>query len=241
MILPSPFLVLFLHSPLISALPNPLSSRQIPTTAAETWHIPRLNMHMMSVNTGIPGNGPWPEDSKFNSTIDFDVLVPEAAVGMAKWNCQGEMKNGTLMEGVVECMRDGDSGGGEDGEVAFGMQPYTAVGERRAELSFWLWVYRAGYVSAVLVCSLIPFLSHTSTYPLAHTNVFILCYRSNGASGTGVLQGATAITANDLQEPSSYLTCLLGRPFDGLRCDIGSYLSVRTELVVEGSAVDAAL
>jgi hypothetical protein len=33
-------------------------------------------------------------------------------------------------------------------------------------------------------------------------------------------------------EPSSFLTCLEGRPFDGLRCSLGSYLSVREELVV---------
>jgi len=100
-------------------------------------------MHMMSTSTGIPGNGPWPESSKFDSTIDFDVLVPEEApLPASKWNCKGTMKNGTIIEDVVGCV---DESGGV-GDVSFGMTGYEAVGERRAELSFWLWVYRVGYV-----------------------------------------------------------------------------------------------
>lgn len=51
-----------------------------------------------------------------------------------------------------------------------------------------------------------------------------------------VLVGSTPVTANDPSEQTSYLTCLLGAPLDGLRCRIGSYLSVRRELVVEGVA-----
>ena len=52
--------------------------------------------------------------------------------------------------------------------------------------------------------------------------------------GYSDLEGETPITANDLSEPSSYLTCLLGRPYDGHRCEIKSYMSVRTELVIVG-------
>jgi hypothetical protein len=48
------------------------------------------------------------------------------------------------------------------------------------------------------------------------------------------LEGEIAITANNPSEPSSYLTCLLGRPYDGHRCEIKSYMSVRTELVIVG-------
>jgi hypothetical protein len=107
-------------------------------------------MHMMSIGTGIPGNPPWPEDSKFNSTINFDVLVPEhTPVGtrdvgktekLEKWNCQGVMGNGTLMEEVMWCEGDGD--GQRKGGLMFGMQRYTELGEMRAELSFWLRLYR---------------------------------------------------------------------------------------------------
>ena len=103
-------------------------------------------MHMMTTSTGIPGNGPWPEGSKFDSTIDFDVLVPEEApLPASKWNCKGTMKNGTIIEDVVGCVDEK----GNVGDVSFGMTGYEAVGERRAELSFWLWVYRVGYVDSL--------------------------------------------------------------------------------------------
>jgi len=69
------------------------------------------------------------------------------------------------------------------------------------------------------------------------TNTLLPSCRDGSDGRATILNGATAITANDPQEPTSYLTCLLGRPFDGLRCQIGSYLSVRKELVVEGSEV----
>ena len=148
MIFPTPFITsLPLLISLTTALPtiphNPLHSRDISLAAAQTWHIPRLDMHMMSTSTGIPGNGPWPESSKFDSTIDFDVLVPEEApLPASKWNCQGTMMNGMIIEDVVGCV----DGMGDVGDVSFGMTGYEAVGERRAELSFWLWVYRVGYV-----------------------------------------------------------------------------------------------
>lgn len=134
---------------LSSALPNPaLSTRQ--TLATETWHIPRLNMHMMTSGTGIPGNPPWPDESKFNSTIDFDVLIP-AAAGSQKWNCRGAMVNGTIIQGLAECLRGGE---GVEGGLMFGMQKYDAPGERRAELSFELWLSRTGYACLRLLLHL---------------------------------------------------------------------------------------
>ncbi|KAG9185662.1 hypothetical protein G6011_06993 [Alternaria panax] len=80
MALSSIILAFSLFSSLVFALPKPLSARQ--THVAETWQVPRLNMHMMSIGTGIPGNPPWAEDSKFDSTIDFDVLtcIPDASL-----------------------------------------------------------------------------------------------------------------------------------------------------------------
>jgi hypothetical protein len=53
----------------VAALPPPNSQ-------AETWTIPRMKMHIMSPTTGIPGNPPWPDSRRFNSTIDFAVLMP---------------------------------------------------------------------------------------------------------------------------------------------------------------------
>ena len=52
--------------------------------------------------------------------------------------------------------------------------------------------------------------------------------------------GSLPITANDAKEPSSYLTCLEGKPWDGLRCRIKSYMSVQNDLVVEGVDVGVA-
>lgn len=44
--------------------------------------------------------------------------------------------------------------------------------------------------------------------------------------------GFREITANNASAESGFLTCLEGRPLDGLRCRIGSYLSRREELTV---------
>lgn len=219
------------------ALPSPLryalSAREPSLAAEETWHILRLNMHMMSTSTGIPGSGPWPESSKFDSTIDFDVVVlEEAPLGTSKWNCKGTMKNGTIIEDVVGCVNDQ----GGVGDVSFGMMEYAALGQRSPELSFWLWVYRIGYVSFYFLLVLHLMGYETITY-FDCANTFISAYREGSDGRASILDGATAITANDPQESSSYLTCLLGRPFDGLRCEIGSYLNVGKELVVEGSEV----
>ena len=145
-----------LLSPPASALPNTLFALQTITT--ETWQIPRLDMHMMSIGTGIPGNPPWPEDSKFDSTIDFDVMVP-AATGLAKWNCQGAMANSTITERLIDCVRYEEDG---EGGLMFGMQKYDGLGERRAELSFSLWLYRNRY--AFLAFYDILTIMHMSTY-----------------------------------------------------------------------------
>ena len=150
------FFAFTLLSPLANALPNTLSALQTITT--ETWQIPRLDMHMMSIGTGIPGNPPWPEDSKFDSTIDFDVMVP-AARGLVKWNCQGAMANGTITERLIDCVRSEEGG---EGSLMFGMQKYNGLGERRAELSFSLWLYRNRY--AFLAFYDILTIMHVSTY-----------------------------------------------------------------------------
>ncbi|RAR01527.1 hypothetical protein DDE82_006406 [Stemphylium lycopersici] len=206
-------LPLLLLSPLSSALPTSLNARDAGTT--ESWHIPRLQTHMMSSSTGLPGPGTWPVSAQFNSSIDFDILVPDSSEEVGKMmqvNCKASWLNGTLPEGMVGCGSGvvvGEAGetvgeeGMGDGEVQFGMQIYEGLGARRPELSFLLSVSR----------------------------------NKGGVDSPSVaLQGQVPITANDASEPSSYLTCLLGAPLDGLRCQIGSYMSVRKELVIEGSA-----
>ena len=100
----------------------------------------------MSISTGIPGNPPWPEASKYNSTIDFDVLVPNHAAegGVLTVNCQSQFPNGTLPVGVAACVPVVAEGGVLEGfgNVEFGMGVYEGLGARRAELSFVLHITR---------------------------------------------------------------------------------------------------
>lgn len=68
------------------------------------------------------------------------------------WKCKGDWVNGTLPERMVGCsfagagkreLKEGDGDGAGEGEsVFFGMTPYTALGSRRAELSFVLEIVR---------------------------------------------------------------------------------------------------
>ncbi|KAF1925400.1 uncharacterized protein M421DRAFT_240703 [Didymella exigua CBS 183.55] len=55
----------------------------------------------------------------------------------------------------------------------------------------------------------------------------------NTSAGQIIFQGEVAITANDPKDASSYLTCLLGPPFDGLRCELMGLMSNRKDLVIE--------
>jgi hypothetical protein len=109
----------------------------VPTlSAAESWHIPRLDMHMMSINTGIPGNPPWPDSARFNSSISFDVSIPDhvdITNPPVNITCTASWPNGTLPASSSECTDMPDNE-----RMLFGLAPYTALGERRPELSFTL-------------------------------------------------------------------------------------------------------
>jgi hypothetical protein len=83
------------------------------------------------------------------------------------------------------------------------MFAYEDLGPRRAELAFWL-----DLTSAV-------------------------GWNEEKSTAEIFWWGSRAITANDPQEKSSFLTCLEGRPLDGLRCRIGGLLSIKEELGVE--------
>jgi len=53
-----------------------------------------------------------------------------------------------------------------------------------------------------------------------------------GRDEQSVTTGEVAITVNDPKEPTSYLTCLMGAPFDGLRCKLHGPMSTHKELQV---------
>jgi hypothetical protein len=61
-----------------AALSAPLTApvtTSLTTRTTETWSIPTMDVHFMGRDTGIPGNT-WPEDRKFNTTLDFTVIFP---------------------------------------------------------------------------------------------------------------------------------------------------------------------
>jgi hypothetical protein len=128
---------------LTQALPTPSFA------LSESWLIPRLDMHYMMADSGLPIA--WPDWAKFDSSIDFDISLPSGTV-----NCQANWPNGTLPEGEWACSRSGEVKGPkrvegtEDevgvqqwrgigkGEVRFTMTRWLGLGERRPEMSFGL-------------------------------------------------------------------------------------------------------
>lgn len=165
-----------------AALPTSGHSSSEPAAKTETWRIPRLELHMMTRLSGLPGGGDWPASFQYPSTIDFDIVMPNNQ----SLHCHNEFANGTLPVDSAPCAGEGT--------VGFRMAEYTELGPRRKELSFVLHVFRV----------------------------------ENGT----LAAGEVAVTANDPNEPSSYLTCLLGAPFDGLRCKLHGGLSVHKELQI---------
>jgi hypothetical protein len=115
---------------------------------SESWLIPRLDMHYMMADSGLPIT--WPDWAKFDSSIDFDVNLPSGV-----HNCQASWPNGTLPEGEYACVKAGEQrgmrrigiqgeerewGNMQDGEVRFRMTKWWGLGDRRPEMSFGLGV-----------------------------------------------------------------------------------------------------
>lgn len=49
-----------------------LFSSLVTLVSADTWTIPTLSTHFMGKNSGLPG-GQWPENFKFNVSVDFTL------------------------------------------------------------------------------------------------------------------------------------------------------------------------
>lgn len=122
-----------------------------------------MSLHMMMRHTGLPGPGDWPEGTRYNSSVEFDIDLPAGRDELVRWTCRAEFANGTLPAGFEGCGRADVEGEGEAERVAeadwkgngngereeegvervqFRMARYTALGNRRAELSFVLEVFR---------------------------------------------------------------------------------------------------
>lgn len=110
--------------------PAPAPVSLLPRADDETWGIPSMHLHMMTRLSGLPGDGVWPSESKFPSSIDFAVDMPGQS-----FTCHTTFANGTLPEDLAACSGEGD-------RVGFRMLPYTASGSRRPETSFVLQVFR---------------------------------------------------------------------------------------------------
>lgn len=113
-----------------TAFPAPAPVSLLPRADSEAWSIPSMQLHMMTRLSGLPGDGAWPSDSKFPSSIDFTVDMPGQSV-----TCHTAFANGTLPADLAACSGEGDG-------VRFRMLPYTASGSRRPETSFVLQVFR---------------------------------------------------------------------------------------------------
>ncbi|KAF2796891.1 hypothetical protein K505DRAFT_270598 [Melanomma pulvis-pyrius CBS 109.77] len=145
----------------------------------------------------------WPDWAKFPSTIDFDIVLPSGTR-----NCQASWPNGTLPEGEFECTRAGDGKKAVQAEEKRGNGPIQE-GQTLFSMTRWFGLGERR-----------PEMS------------YVLGVRE-GRQGNVTYSGAQCVTANTNSEPTSYMTCMLGRPLDGERCHIRSYMSVDRDLVIE--------
>ena len=57
-----------------AATPDVIPRRDDPVDA-EQWIIPNMKLHFMTEETGDPEVQAWPQDRKFDSTLEFDVRL----------------------------------------------------------------------------------------------------------------------------------------------------------------------
>lgn len=81
------------------ALPA-LSAPLLATRATESWSIPTMDVHLMGRDTGIPGNT-WPENRKFNTTLDFTLVLSSSEV-----QCSANWKYQEVSTAVWPCSDD---------------------------------------------------------------------------------------------------------------------------------------
>jgi hypothetical protein len=196
-----PTLLALLH--LAQAIPHP-STRNDRPPQTERWLIPRLDLHFMTTDTGLPG-GQWPPGTEFDTTISLDLILPlnhtiPLSPNFSFTNCSASWPNGSFPTADMEfpCTSPSDRE-----NVTFMLSPFTGRGERKPELSFTL-----GVLSRI-------------------------DYNGTGSVGSAFYYGGVDVTANEPGVETSYLTCLLGRPYDGMRCGLKGVMSWREDLEVE--------
>ncbi|KAH7075579.1 hypothetical protein BKA63DRAFT_300978 [Paraphoma chrysanthemicola] len=195
----TPLLFLFR---LAHTLPQPSLSTDEPLPYTERWLIPRMDLHFMSRDSGLPG-GRWPPSALFDTTISFDLVLPwnhtvPQSTSTFTTTCTVSWPNGTFPSIYTEfpCTSPSSSE-----KITFSLSPYIGLGDRKAELSFSLYVvsyidYDEGVVSATYF-------------------------------------GGVDVTANQPSQETSWFTCLLGRPLDGMRCGLNGVASKGGQLAFE--------
>ncbi|KAF1978001.1 hypothetical protein BU23DRAFT_550122 [Bimuria novae-zelandiae CBS 107.79] len=177
----------------------------------QTWKVTRLDYHYM---TEWPGFGPphteWPEGRKFNSTISLDVQIPDELAPGSNWvyKCDMNWEHSVLPGISADCIPQSIHKHVHD-NVAFFVEPWQIPGK-----------------------DLPP--GSPAEMPFSLTIQKTSVTQSWGPARRWL--GNVTISCDDPGSPSSYLTCLTGPPFDGMRCKLGAInnidLSNKTELQV---------
>ncbi|KAH7090560.1 hypothetical protein FB567DRAFT_626519 [Paraphoma chrysanthemicola] len=203
---PTPLLFLFRFA---HTLPPPSLSTNNPTPYTERWLIPRMDLHFMTRDSGLPG-GQWPPSALFDTTIFLGLILPwnhtvPQSTSTFTTTCTASWPNGTFPSAHTEFPCTSPT---HRENITFSLSPYTGLGERKPELSFSL---------------------HVVSYIDYDEGVVSVTYF-----------GGVDVTANQPSEETSWLTCLLGRPLDGMRCRLNGVASKRGQLDVEvkGSSVE---
>ncbi|KAF2708329.1 hypothetical protein K504DRAFT_534948 [Pleomassaria siparia CBS 279.74] len=190
-----------------TSLPTP-QSPTITNTTSEHWLIPRLDMHyMMSERESGLPLG-WPAWARFPSTMDFDINLPSGP-----WNCKASFDNGTLPIGNQACTRKSTNMTTNPDDTTSSYASFTMMQ--------WLGLDGEGEKKRPEISYILSVEEH----------------RIVGLDVDTLWKGNQFITANNPYEPTSYMTCIMGRPLDGERCQIKSFLSVREDLVLEAFEV----
>ncbi|KAF2087708.1 hypothetical protein K490DRAFT_56796 [Saccharata proteae CBS 121410] len=155
-------------SPLASALSIP--KRAVNLT---TFEIPTMSSHFMGANSGI-GNGEWPPNAAFNSTLSFVVNYASLSGGAPlNVTCSGNWTESSPPTTWNLC---------PNSVVSWRFDNFTSPGDFVLEVSRQV--------------------SRLSAYA-----------------------GKVNVTSDDAGDPTSYLTCLEGEPYDGIRCNLDGMLS----------------
>ncbi|KAJ4356363.1 uncharacterized protein N0V89_004395 [Didymosphaeria variabile] len=147
--------------PLLSLLPLAVSSPSSDNDT-QTWTITRLDYHYMTEYPGFgPPHMPWPVSAIFNTTLSFDVSIPDATAPHGSWiaTCELGWEHASLPGTFVACREqkgEAEDEGKGTGMVSvyFGVEKWNgtiveALGEKQVDMPFSLKMWRFDLASNV--------------------------------------------------------------------------------------------